>query len=445
MNIKLPQEVEFIIGKLKEKGYKAHAVGGCVRDSILGRSPEDWDITTSAKPEIIKETFNRTIDTGLQHGTVTVLIHKKTFEVTTYRIDGEYLDYRRPTSVEYTEDLVEDLKRRDFTINAMAYNDEDGLVDAFDGIHDLKNKVIKCVGNPVERFNEDALRMLRALRFAAQLDFDIEKKTEEAILMLKKNIESISAERIQVELNKLLISRNPYLFKKLYEVGLLDYIMPEFIPCFHTPQNNPHHQYTVGEHILKSVEIIEPNSVLRWTMLFHDIEKPEKRTTDDKGIDHFYGHAEKSSEVAKKILRRLKFDNKTINYVTRLIYHHDYRYKVNDKSVRKAVYKIGEDIFDWLLKVQEADVKAQSAYKQKEKLETIQTIKTLYEQIKKENQCIHLSDLKVSGKDIINIGVKEGRTIGKTLNYLMEIVLEDPNMNEKEKLIMEAKKYIKNN
>ncbi|TCT13945.1 tRNA nucleotidyltransferase (CCA-adding enzyme) [Natranaerovirga pectinivora] len=442
MKINLPNEVISIIDQLQESGYSAHVVGGCVRDSLLGRKPEDWDITTSAKPEEVKKLFQKTIDTGLQHGTVTILIDNKSYEVTTYRIDGKYLDNRRPESVEYTQDLIEDLKRRDFTINAMAYNNEDGLVDVFDGIKDLKEGIIKCVGNPIERFNEDALRMLRAIRFAAQLSFKIEQNTEIAIKKLSRNINNISAERILVELTKLLISNNPQLIKKLYELNLLENIIPEFLPCFETEQENPHHMYNVGDHTLKTLGYIEGDAILRWTMLFHDIGKPAKKTTDKKGIAHFYGHAEESSILAERILKRLKADNKTITTVKRLIIHHDYRYKVSSKTVRKAIFKVGEDIFPLLLKVQKADVMAQSEYMKEEKLLTIEKINEIYKKIIEENQCVSIKQLEITGKDIIALGINEGKHIGETLNFLINVVLEDPEKNNTFTLLELAKKKL---
>lgn len=442
MYIELPIAVQFIIDTLMKKGFSAYAVGGCVRDSLLNRSPEDWDITTSAQPEDVKNIFNRTVDTGLQHGTVTVLIDHKGYEVTTYRIDGDYEDNRRPKSVEFTSDLIEDLRRRDFTINAMAYNYKDGLVDVFEGQKDLQEGLIRCVGIPKERFNEDGLRMLRAIRFSAQLGFNIDSRTEKAILEDAQLIKNISAERVQVELTKLLSSQHPHHFEKLYTLGLLEYIMPEFLLCFETSQNNPHHQYDVGEHSLKALGYIDNLPVLRWTMLFHDIGKPYKKSTDEQGIDHFYGHSEVSSTLAKKILKRLKLDNKTIEAVYQLVYYHDMRFPPTPKSVRKAINKIGVDLFPMFLQVQEADVKAQSSFKQEDKLKTLKEIKELYENIIKEKQCITLQQLEIDGRDILNLGVKPGKIIGEILDHLLQLVLENPEINNKYELLNLAEKYI---
>ena len=281
MIIALPENVKKIIDELENAGYEAYAVGGCVRDSILGRIPNDWDITTSAKPEEVKKIFKRTVDTGLKHGTVTVLMGKETYEVTTYRIDGEYEDSRHPKSVEFTSNLKEDLLRRDFTINAMAYNDTSGLVDIFGGMEDIEKKTIRCVGVAKERFTEDALRLLRAIRFAAQLGYTIEEETYEAIRELAPTLGKISAERIQAELNKTIVSDNPGMLKTAYELGLTKEFIPELDKCFETKQNNPHHCYTVGDHIINSVGNIENTKVLRLTMLLHDIAKPLCKKTDE--------------------------------------------------------------------------------------------------------------------------------------------------------------------
>ena len=312
MVIELPEKVKYVIDTLMDAGYEAYAVGGCIRDSILGRKPEDWDITTSANPMQVKNLFRRTIDTGIQHGTVTVMLEKEGFEVTTYRIDGEYEDGRHPKKVVFTSNLIEDLKRRDFTINAMAYNEKDGLVDAFCGIEDLEKKVIRCVGNPEERFGEDALRMMRAVRFAAQLGFSIEKNTKRAIVELAGNLSKVSAERIQVELVKLLVSNHPEEFMTAYETGLTKVFLPEFDAMIKTPQNNKHHCYNVGEHTIEAVKNSPQDKILRLTMLLHDVAKPVCKSVDEQGIYHFYGHPAKGAEMAKDILRRLKFDNDTI-------------------------------------------------------------------------------------------------------------------------------------
>ena len=302
MHISIPKHASDIIKTLSAHGYEAYVVGGCVRDSILGKEPADWDITTSALPEQVKALFPRTIDTGLKHGTVTIMMDKVGYEVTTYRIDGTYEDHRRPNEVTFTSDLKEDLMRRDFTINAMAYNEEQGLVDLFGGIQDLTDRIIRCVGNPAERFDEDALRMLRAVRFAGQLNFKIEENTKAAIEAQHTFLKDVSAERIQTELMKLLVSGHPEMIRAAYETGLTSVFLPEFDRMMETPQNNPHHIYSVGDHTVHAVETIAPNPVLRLTMLLHDIAKPKTRTTDENGIDHFYNHNAVGADLAKAAL-----------------------------------------------------------------------------------------------------------------------------------------------
>lgn len=366
MHISIPKHASDIIKTLSSHGYEAFVVGGCVRDSILGKEPADWDITTSALPEQVKALFPRTIDTGLKHGTVTIMMDKIGYEVTTYRIDGTYEDHRRPNDVTFTSSLREDLMRRDFTINAMAYNEEKGLVDLFGGIQDLNDRIIRCVGNPTERFDEDALRMFRAVRFAGQLNFNIEKETLAAIEAQHAFLKDVSAERIQIELLKLLISGHPEMIRAAYETGLTSVFLPEFDRMMETPQNNPHHIYSVGDHTIHAVETIAPNPILRLTMLLHDIAKPETRSTDENGIDHFYDHNEAGAVLSKTILRRLKFDNQTIQMVTTLIAHHDIRFNdalgTGRKHVRRVIHSVGENLFPYLLDVMEADISAQSDF-----------------------------------------------------------------------------------
>ena len=435
IKILLPEKVNMIIHTIQAAGFEAYAVGGCVRDSILDRVPDDWDITTSAKPEDIKKLFKRTIDTGIEHGTVTVMLEAEGFEVTTYRIDGEYEDSRHPKEVTFTSNLREDLRRRDFTINAMAYNDEVGLVDIFEGISDIEKKIIRCVGDAKERFTEDALRMMRAVRFSAQLGYSIDEGTKEAIKELAPTLKKISAERVQVELVKLVTSNNPDYLKIAYETGITAIVLPEFDLCMETEQKNPHHMYSVGEHTLWSMKYVERDKVLRLAMLFHDMGKPEAITTDDKGIHHFHGHNELSSQITREVLRRLRFDNDTIHKVERLVYFHDYRPALTDKSVRRFVAKIGKDLFPLYILVQTADVKAQSDYKKEEKLHNIETVNNIFLGILKREECLCLKDLAVTGKDLIDLGIKPGKEIGEILNHLLEMVLENPGLNEKEILL----------
>lgn len=437
VKIQLPNSVQFIIHTIEQAGFEAYAVGGCVRDSILGRTPDDWDITTSAKPEEIKQLFRHTVDTGIQHGTVTVLIKKECYEVTTYRIDGEYEDGRHPKEVNFTSLLSEDLKRRDFTINAMAYNEKQGLVDLFGGQEDLRNRIIRCVGNPEERFNEDALRIMRAVRFSAQLGYEIEENTKAAIKKLAHTLEKISIERVQVELVKLLVSDHPEYILKLYELGLTRVFLPEFDSMMETPQNNPHHLYTVGEHTAKAIQLVTNDRVLRLTMLLHDVGKPATRSTDDKGIDHFHGHPTVGCELSKKILKRLRFNNETIDRVSLLVLYHDYGNAVSATPAftRKLINKVRMKNFPLLLSIKYADVMAQSDLQREIKLEKLESLRKSYEEVLEQGMCISLKFLAVTGKDLIEAGMKPGQELGQALNHLLDVVLEDPEMNKKESLL----------
>ncbi len=435
MKIKLPNKVSQIIKTLQAHGYEAYAVGGCVRDSILGREPDDWDITTSATPQETKQLFHKTFDTGIEHGTITVLLDKDAFEVTTYRVDGKYEDSRHPSEVTFTRSLREDLLRRDFTINAMAYNDTEGLVDIFGGMEDLKNQTIRCVGNARARFGEDALRILRAVRFAAQLGFEIAEDTKQGIRELAPTLANISAERIQVELIKMLVSPNPGLLRMAYELGITKVILPEFDAMMETEQETPHHCYSVGEHTLRSIELVRADKVLRLTMLLHDVAKPKMKIVDETGRAHFKMHDLEGAQVAKAILRRLKFDNDTMNKVTRLVQFHDYRMDAKPRLVRRAMNKIGEDLFSEYLEVRMADTLAQSEYKREEKLANLRDIRACYEEILEHQQCVSLKDLAVTGSDLIADGMEPGKEIGAVLAELLEKVIEQPELNEKEILL----------
>ena len=434
MKIELPRKVVLIIKNLQRHGYDAYAVGGCVRDSILNRKPEDWDITTSAKPEQVKRIFRRTVDTGIEHGTVTVLIGKDGFEVTTYRVDGLYEDGRHPKEVTFTSRLEEDLKRRDFTINAMAYNDDERLVDAFGGMRDLNYHLIRCVGDPKERFSEDALRILRAVRFSAQLAFPIEPETAEAIKSLAPNLEKISAERIQAELVKLLVSDHPERIQDACELGITKVVLPEWDDMVGVKQNTPHHKYDVAAHTVHALQNVKNDKVLRLTMLFHDMGKPVMKTTDENGRDHFKGHAIASEQIAKTVMKRLKFDNDTIRKVTKLVAYHDYRMEPTGANVRRAMHEIGVELFPYYLAVRLADTKAQSSYERRGKLENIIQIRELYRNALRNKECVTLKEVGVTGTDLINLGIAAGKELGTLLNELLDMVIEDPAWNQKGKL-----------
>jgi tRNA nucleotidyltransferase (CCA-adding enzyme) len=347
--------------------------------------------------------------------------------------------------VTFTPSLEEDLKRRDFTINAMAYNDEEGLVDIFGGISDIEAGIIRCVGTAEERFNEDALRIMRAIRFSAQLGYTIEENTLNAISRVAPNLSRISAERIQVELVKLLVSDHPDYLRIAYKTGITGIILPEFDTAMETPQNHPHHQYNVGEHILHSLLEIPAQKELRIAMLLHDIGKPQTLTVGEDGITHFHGHPAVSQVMAKDILKRLKFDNDTISCVSRLVLYHDYGNGVEPdiRFVRHAVNKIGEDIFPRFLMVKRADVLAQSLYMRQKKLDSLKKMSDLYDEICTEKQCVSLKTMAVTGGDLIAAGMKPGKELGEVLDKLLQLVIDNPENNKKDFLIKKAKELSK--
>ncbi len=436
--IKMPVQAREIIEKLRYAGHEAYIVGGCVRDSILEKDPADWDITTSASPVEIKELFPYTIDTGIEHGTVTVMIDHQPFEVTTYRVDGKYQDHRRPTQVHFTKSLKEDLLRRDFTINAMAYNDDDGLIDLYGGLADLKNGMIRCVGEAAQRFDEDALRILRALRFQAQLGFQVEEETKAAIRRQARFLKDISAERIQVELDKLLVSDHPEVLIDAYKLGVTEIVLPEFDIMMETPQNNPHHKYNVGMHTIEGLKQIEADHILRWTMLLHDVGKPEARV-EGKEKDHFKMHPVIGEKIAEKVLRRLKFDNQTLRQVKTLVLWHDRRFggvkEINIRTVRRWVSEMGPEMFEKLMKIQKADISAQSDYQREEKEAILSGTKQLFAKILEEQNCLSVKQLAVGGTDLIEAGVPQGKEVGEMLHWLLDQVLEKPSLNTKETLM----------
>lgn len=444
--IYMPKDVEYIINTLTNNSFEAFVVGGCVRDSLLERNLNDWDITTNASPESVKSIFEdlgcKVIPTGIKHGTVTILIHKEQYEITTYRLEGEYEDFRRPKEVIFTKSLKEDLKRRDFTINAMAYNEKDGLVDYFSGKKDLEHKIIRTVGDAKERFNEDALRLMRAVRFSAQLGFTIEEKTKTAIEELSGNLQKISVERIREEFNKIILSNNLLKIEELYNLKILKVIMPEFDSSLFTAQNNPHHIYDVFHHTINTMEHIEAQLHLRLTMLFHDIGKPKVKTTDENGIDHFYKHQLISANMAYEILKRFKYDNKTIEKVVILVKEHDNRIS-SKKSIRRLLNKIGEENFKDLIKVWEADMRGQNPKFLDEKILWLDTVRKDFNEILESKECFSIRDLDISGEEIIELGVKQGKEVGEFLNHLLDKVLEEPCLNEKHKLKDIVKEIVK--
>ena len=437
--IRIPGKVSELITTLNSSGFEAYAVGGCVRDSILGRIPMDWDITTNALPEQVKRLFEHTVDTGIAHGTVTVILKGEPFEVTTFRIDGKYTDSRHPESVSFTPSLREDLKRRDFTINAMAYSSGTGLVDLFGGMVDLKQGIIRCVGDPRERFTEDALRIMRAVRFAAQLDFEIDPGTASAIREFAPSLSKISAERIREELVKLLISDHPQRMWTLYKLGITAVILPEFDAAFEQMQNGPHHNENVGVHTLLALEKVRADKHLRLAMLLHDLAKPMTARQDEDGIWHFPEHAKQGALMAEKILRRLRFDNETIRQVTLLIQEHSFYPKAEPADVRRFIARTGEDMFPDFLAVKRADIAAQLPGSSGERSAMVDEIERIAGEIFQRGDCLRLKEMALSGQDLIADGMVKGPMVGRVLAALLDVVLEDPNMNEREVLLAKSR------
>lgn len=451
MQLIIPGNVRTIIEKLQENGYEAYAVGGCVRDTCLGLIPHDWDITTSALPNEVKSLFRRTIDVGIQHGTVVVMMGDEGYEVTTYRIDGEYEDSRHPKEVTFTKSLAEDLRRRDFTINAMAYSEKTGIIDLFGGMDDLSKGIIRAVGNPKERFTEDALRILRAIRFAARFSYTIEDETKAAIKELAPTLSKISAERIRQELEKTIVSNNPDYLRIAYELQVTKVVLPEFDDMLECNQNSPYHYLSVGEHTITALMSLveldkelsdEERRMLRIATLFHDVAKPCMKTTDENGVDHFKMHPEKGAVMVKDILRRLKYDNKTIDVVEKLVRYHDLRPRLTGPKVRRAIVKVGRDNLKLLMLLKYADFMAQSDYMKEDKLFQIEEFERLSKEILENGDCLSIKEMAITGKDLINLGVKPGPMLGDILDKLFDEILEVPSKNNSEVLLEMAKKLI---
>ncbi len=432
--VKLSKACEKIIDTLTRAGFSAYAVGGAVRDCLLGLDAHDFDVTTSATPEKVKSLFEKTIDTGIAHGTVTVLEEGEAVEVTTFRADGEYLDNRKPESVTLVKDVREDLSRRDFTINALCYNKQEGLIDLFGGQSDLKNKIIRAIGNPEERFREDALRILRAVRFSAQLGFEIEANTKNAIMKCSHLVKNLSVERISSELDKILMSDSPEHLKMLCDLGILEQIMPEMCDCFKQEQNTRWHIYDVGTHTVEVIKNCPKVMHLRYGALMHDWGKPFTRGINELGEDMFRNHAKFSVELAENFCRKYKFSNERRDKIVRLVRFHDIEILPEKKYVKRAINKVGEDIFYDLICLKRADCLSQNLKLTASRLPYIEKLFELYREIKENSEPFGLKNLKINGNDLKAFGY-EGKKIGEVLNFLLEKVIENPELNEKEKLI----------
>lgn len=434
VSIFIPPFCETVIKTLERNGFKAYIVGGCVRDSLLGKAPFDYDVTTDATPEQMKEAFKsfKVIETGLKHGTLTVLCGGNSVEVTTFRIDGEYEDNRHPKKVEFTDKLQEDLKRRDFTVNAMAYNQNSGLADLFSGQLDLNSRIIKCVGNPDERFFEDALRILRALRFASVLDFEIDTETEKSILKNKNLLKNISVERIFSEFKKLLCGKGvERILLKYREV--ISVFIPEISPCFDFDQRSKYHCFDIYTHIVKTVSKSKPEPIIRLACFFHDIGKPDAFKTGSDGSGHFFGHPLISADISRSVLKRLKSDKKTLDIVCELVKFHDYEIALTEKSVKKFISKTSEDFLKLIIEVKKADSFAHSPDYRKSD-EYFEKLFEILEKIILDKQCFKIKDLAVNGNDIIKLGFK-GKKVGEILEKLLEKVINGDLKNEKEELL----------
>lgn len=444
MTITIPTGAQNIISALQSNNYEAYIVGGCVRDSILGRTPHDWDICTNATPEQVKSCLcsYRTVDTGIKHGTLTVLAHDGSYEVTTYRIDGQYSDHRHPDSIHYTPNLIEDLSRRDFTINAMAYNSEVGLIDPFGGREDLPLHVIRCVGQPLQRFGEDHLRILRALRFASQFEFSIDPHTAAGIQQLKEKLDGVARERVFAEVCKLI--DGPGVLEVLLRFAeVISVVIPELQPCINFPQNNSFHCYNVYDHIAHTVENCHSSDlIVKLAALFHDVGKPSCRTTDERG-DRFYGHAPVSADMADAALLRLKADNETRRSVVELIRYHDAVLLPTKSAIRKWIGKIGVDQFKRLIALHRADVLAHTPGVLDAVLKRLVEVEMVLDEVLSEPPMFSVKDLAVSGRDILDLGVPQGPVVGVILNYLLERVIAGECENERDCLIGAAEQKVK--
>ena len=428
----MPKDVEKIIEHLNNAGYEAYVVGGCVRDSIMEKTPHDWDICTSATPEAVKSLFSHTTDYGMKHGTITVFVDKEGYEITTFRAETDYSDHRHPDVVEFVTDLKSDLSRRDFTINALAYNNESQLIDMFEGLADIRNQIIRCVGNADERFKEDALRILRALRFAATLGFDIENKTSEAIHHNVHLLKYIAEERKRDELMKLLGGN--YTTKILLDYSdVIAEVVPEIQLCIGFNQNNRYHCYDVYEHMVHAVENgITP--IEKFALLIHDIGKPHCYTEDEKG-GHFYGHPAISEEVAKDVVSHLKFDNDSKKTILELVKYHDIEIPITKKSVLKWLNRLGEERTLQLMDVKLADILAHAPGTQDALIEKWEKFNRLLGEALVEGDCFSRKKLAINGNDIKVLGVTEGPEIGRIIQTLMDEVMSEQLANEKEILL----------
>lgn len=432
--IALPEDVRDILDRLDSSGEKAYVVGGCVRDSIMGKCPHDWDICTSATPEKVQSLFRHCIPTGLKHGTVTVVINGKGYEVTTFRAESQYSDMRHPDEVTYTRSVEEDLARRDFTMNAIAYSPAEGLVDPYGGEENIQRRTISCVGNPAERFREDPLRILRAIRFMATSWFSIAPETKFAILGNAPSLRAVSRERQQVELMRMLPGKNVGRVLMEYKEALGE-VVPALRPCFGFQQKNPCHIYDVWEHTVVAIEESPQDPVVRLALLFHDIGKPVCYQDDRNGVRHFHGHGAASAGIANAAMQSLRFDNKTRKTVVELVGKHDQFIESNYRSVRKLLGEMGPGQFERLMELRRADVLAQAPEYIPQRRDKVDNLKVMASKILSQGDCVNLKQLAVNGNDLIAAGMPPGPKVKATLHSLLEMVLADPALNTREALL----------
>lgn len=436
---KLPEGAAAILHRLNGAGYEAYVVGGCVRDTLLGREPKDFDICTSATPEQMRGALSglRLVETGLKHGTLTVVIDRTPYEVTTFRVDGGYTDHRHPDGVTFVTDVRADLARRDFTVNAMAYHPETGLVDAFGGQTDLKAGVIRCVGNPSERFEEDALRILRALRFASRYGFAIEQETARAARALRETLRQVAAERVRVELAGILCGQGAEAILMAYP-DILSVVLPLITPMVGFQQRSSHHRYDVWEHTARAVGAVVPEEALRLTMLLHDCGKPMHFSVDEKGEGHFYAHAKKSAEMAEAALTALRVDNATFDRVTTLVRHHDMPIEADRVLLKRRLSRFGEETLRALIEVQRADAIATGMTGEAEANRRAQALNEAIDALVAQSPCLTLRALAIGGSELLRLGVPKGPAVGATLNALLSQVINEETPNERAALLAAA-------
>ena len=440
--VTMPAGAAFVLQRLKENGFQGYVVGGCVRDSLLGRAPKDWDICTDALPEEMQRVFGdqHVIETGLKHGTLTVMYDHEPYEVTTFRVDGEYTDHRHPDAVRFVKNVVDDLARRDFTVNAMAWNPQSGLVDAFGGQEDLRAGVIRCVGEADRRFGEDALRIMRALRFASVYGFDIEAETAAAVHLLKDTLRDVAAERIRVELAKLLCGQGAGKMLREY-ADVFFAILPQLAPMHGFDQRTPYHAYDVWEHTIRAVENAPSTETLRLTLLLHDAGKPAAFTVDEQGVGHAHGHHRLSAEIAAEVLAYLRLDNATRDRILMLVEHHDWPLSTERTLLKRRLNRLGEEALYQLIEVQRADALGKGT-------EAAADVETRTEELRQaltallaERPCVTLRDMAANGRDLMAEGIAHGRQLGETLNWLLAEVLNERLPNEREALLSAARTH----